>query len=183
MPDDGGLPRAPITFSLRLPGAPIWQTLRGSRKIIVLPYPPSANRYWTQFVLKGRAMQAPSQHARKYKRTCRQILAYEHGIKTPLQGRLRIEGLLVPARPEDADKRIAKDPRLWDDTVRSIDLDNSPKVVIDSLQGILFENDKALWSVAFDRGEPDEDGYVVIAVEQIERIGRAEGLKQRELPL
>ena len=136
-----------------------------------LPYPISANRYWRTFVLKGtqRAITAPSKEAELYKRDVRRACRAA-GIEEPLQGRVRIGIELYPHRPQDAAKRIARDPLGWDDTVQCIDLDNANKVLLDSLKGRAIVDDKWVYELSSRRMEPDGEARVVVTIEPIVRV-------------
>lgn len=135
--------------------------------VLTLPYPISANRYWTQFTLgKGKAMrmmQAPSKEAKAYKES----VAWEasrRGIRAPIAGRVRIEVQLYPQRPQDWAKRAAKNPLTWDDDVRCIDLDNANKVLLDALKGVAIEDDRWVRELHSERMEPDGEARVVVTI-------------------
>lgn len=144
---------------------------------LVLPYPISANRYWTQFTLNGRQMMAPSKEAKAYKREVA-WLARAAGIREPIKGRVRVCLYLYPARPQDAAKRAQKDPMNWDDSVRCIDLDNARKCLYDAMKDIVFEDDRWVWSDGGERMEPDGPARVVVTVEPIVRNSRQPALFQ-----
>ncbi len=74
---------------------------------------------------------------------------------------------LFPQRPLDAAKRAAKDPANWDDGVRSIDLDNAAKVLIDALKDVAFGDDRMVWRLHLERMEPDGDARAVVHVHPI----------------
>jgi crossover junction endodeoxyribonuclease RusA len=137
--------------------------------VITLPYPISANRYWTQFTIRGRQMQAPSKEAKVFKREVAER-ALEQGLRKPIAGRVALTLRLYPQRPQDAARRIARNPMNWDDDVRCLDLDNSQKVAIDALKGIVFEDDKWVWRILAERMEPDGEARLVVAVEPIMRV-------------
>jgi crossover junction endodeoxyribonuclease RusA len=110
---------------------------------LTLPYPISANRYWRSFVPRGhaRAIVTLSDEAKAYKEQVN-LLAWQQGIREPLEGRLQIEIDLYPYRPLDWAKRARKSPEFWDDSVQCLDLDNANKVLLDSLKGVAIEDDK-----------------------------------------
>lgn len=130
---------------------------------LVLPYPISANRYWTQFTLNGRQMQAPSKEAKAYKRDVA-VLAKAAGIEKPLAGRVRIDLYLYPQRPQDWARRQRRNPEAWDDDVRCIDLDNARKVLYDALRGVVIEDDRFVWKDSGERMEPDGEARVVLVI-------------------
>jgi crossover junction endodeoxyribonuclease RusA len=87
---------------------------------IVLPYPPSANRYWRSF--RGRVVK--SQEARDYQQTviCLADVGASNGFPTLLTGAVGLQ--LNFYRPQ-----------------RRGDLDNRIKVLVDALQGIAYVDD------------------------------------------
>lgn len=133
--------------------------------ILVLPYPPSANRYWRTYMPKG--FKAPvtvvSQEAKSYKS---QVgwLAKLAGIKSPIIGRIAIAYTLYPKRPQDWQKRVRVSPDAWDDTVQCIDLDNAQKVLFDALKGVVIEDDKWVRRIEAERAEPDGEARLVVTI-------------------
>lgn len=133
-----------------------------------LPYPVSANRYWRSFVPKGhrRAIVVLSDEAKSYKSQVGWI-AKEHGLIAPLSGRVHLDCKLYPSLPKDAERRMRKHGDGWDDSVQCLDLDNALKVLIDSLKGIAYADDKQVFRLTAERMEPDGEARVVVAVSQI----------------
>ena len=137
---------------------------------LVLPYPVSANRYWRTYMPKG--FKAPattlSSEAKAYKK---QVAAIVHaaGILQPFDGRVAVDIALYPNRPQDWQRRAKKDPECWDDDVQCIDLDNANKVLLDSLKGLVFHDDKWVRKLFGERMEPDGDARVVVTVTEIHR--------------
>lgn len=85
---------------------------------LVLPFPPSANRYWRVF--RGRPVL--SAEAKLYKQIVARLGA---GLpKLPAEGDLHLQ--VVIFRPARSRRR---------------DLDNNLKVLLDALQGVVYEND------------------------------------------
>ncbi len=111
---------------------------------LVLPYPPSANRYWRHV---GRNV-VVSAEAKAYR-----ILVKQHcllgGIK-PLQG--PVSASLVVWRP----RRIG-------------DLDNSQKVLFDALRGAAYGDDSQIVEIHAWRRDSKEDPRV-----EVEIAGRGE---------
>lgn len=132
---------------------------------LTFPYPISANRYWRSFVPRGhtRAIVTLSDEAKAYKEQVN-LLAWQQGVREPLEGRLQIEIDLYPHRPLDWAKRARKDPEGWDDTVQCLDLDNVNKVLLDSLKGVAIDDDKWVRRITSQRMEPDGAGRVVIRI-------------------
>ena len=135
---------------------------------LVLPWPVSANLYWRSFVPKGhrRAIVVVSDEAKAYKREVAWI-AKAAGVR-PLAGRVHLAYWLYPAMPLDAAKRKRKHGATWDDSVRSIDLDNAAKVLSDALNGIAYADDAQVWAITAQRMEPDGVARLVVQVDQIQ---------------
>lgn len=139
---------------------------------LTLPYPVSTNRYWATRVIKRRgaktasAMTYVTAEAKAYKEKVRQ-LALEAGATQPIIGRVAITYFLHPHRPQDADKRIKRDPDRWEDTVQCIDLDNAQKVLLDALKGVVIEDDKWVRRIQAFRSEPVEGGKLVVIVKPV----------------
>lgn len=131
--------------------------------ILVLPYPPSANRLWATRVVapKGKrpmAITYVTAEGVKFKDDVA-ALAREAGVLAPIEGRIAVQVLMYPARPQDWQNRIRKLGPTWDDGVRSIDLDNAMKATLDALKGIVFTDDG--WPIRelhSKRMEPDHLG-------------------------
>lgn len=83
---------------------------------LVLPYPPSANRYWR--VYRGRAVKSP------------EARAYQLETAKRLKGMVPVSGVQVAVRID-----------VYRPAKRG-DLDNSLKVVLDAIQGFAYLNDK-----------------------------------------
>lgn len=128
---------------------------------LTLPYPISANRYWATRVIKAsggaRAVTYVTAEAKLY-RSHVQKEALRVGIRRPIKGRIAVSCYLYPSRPQDWQKRMRKDPVLWEDSVRCIDLGNCEKVMSDALQGTVIDDDKAAWRIELNRMPCDEDG-------------------------
>lgn len=136
--------------------------------VIILPYPVSANQYWRSFVPRGasRPVTTLSEEAKAYKKTAGWI-AKKAGITNPLKGRVRVHVQLYPKLPQDFARRAKTNPDYWDDDVRCIDLDNARKVLYDALKGIVFDDDKWIWSDSAERMQPDGEARVVVTVSRI----------------
>lgn len=139
---------------------------------LVLPYPISANVYWRSRVIKagpGRPQFVStyvSAEAQAYKAQVAKIAA-SAGIRSPIFGRVAIAYVLYPHRPLDYKKRMAKDPMFWDDTVQCIDLDNAQKVLLDSLKGVVMDDDKFVREIVARRAEPDGESRLVVTITPI----------------
>ncbi len=125
---------------------------------LVLPYPPSANRYWRVF--RGRAVTSAA--ATAYKRDIAS-LARSDGVSGPTMAPIALAFVLRPPRPLDGDRRERLQGPLWHLSVRCIDLDNAMKVCGDALQGIVYENDKQVVSLRIKRGIPVPNGALEVS--------------------
>lgn len=136
--------------------------------VLSLPWPVSANRYWRSFVPRGhkRAIVVLSDEAKAYK-TQVGWMAKASGFREPMAGRVHVVCRLFPALPKDAARRMRKHGDGWDDTVRSIDLDNALKVTIDALKGIAYEDDAQVWRLTAERMEPDGEARIEVEITQI----------------
>lgn len=137
---------------------------------LVLPMAPSANRYWRRVMPKGhtRPMTILSEDAKEYKRAVADI-AHRSGVRKPFSGRIGISYTMVPQRPKDWVKRARKDPEGWADSIRCIDLDNSVKVLMDALNGVVIDDDKWARKIIIERGEPEDVAKLVVTVYKIEK--------------
>jgi len=144
---------------------------------LVLPYPISANRYWRTFMPKG--FKAPvttlSSEAKEYKKQVAKIV-HAAGIIAPIDGRVAVDVALYPHRPQDWQRRARKDPECWDDDVQCIDLDNANKVLLDSLKGLVFNDDKWVRKLFGERMEPDGEARVVVTITGLVSDRRQQGL-------
>jgi crossover junction endodeoxyribonuclease RusA len=89
------------------------------------------------------------------------------GITAPFAGRVAVDVELYPHRPQDWQRRAKRNPEAWDDDVQCIDLDNANKVLLDSLKGLVFHDDKWVRKLFGERMEPDGEARVVVTVTQI----------------
>ena len=135
---------------------------------VTLPYPVSANVYWRSFVPRGhsRAIVTLSDEAKAYKAAVGKLVR-EAGIRAPIKGRVAINVQLFPARPQDWARRARKDPMNCEEDVRCIDLDNANKVLLDSLKGLVIEDDKWVRRQVSERMEPDGEARVVVTIEAL----------------
>lgn len=134
---------------------------------ITLPYPISANAYWRTRVIKPKSGGAPlamtyvSEDAKIYKQQVGWALK-SAGVRKPITGRVTLDIVLYPHRPQDWQKRQRVHGAAWDDTVQCIDLDNANKVLLDAMKEIAFEDDKWVRKIVAERAEPDDKGARVI---------------------
>ena len=135
---------------------------------LTLPYPVSTNMYWRTYMPKG--FKAPvttlSKEAKEYKATVARI-AREHGVVSPIKGRVAVSYTLFPKSPQDYARRMKADPLRWDDIVQCLDLDNALKVMLDSLKGVVFDDDKWVRRILAERAEPDGEARLVVTITPI----------------
>lgn len=124
---------------------------------LALPYPISANRYWRPTIVGKRVMFTLTKESKAYKKEVASTCMVA-GLRKPMVGRCLVEVFLFPHRPQDWQKRMRDMGPAWDDSVRSIDLDNANKVILDSLKGIAIEDDKWVRELVAIRMEPDRHG-------------------------
>ncbi|HWK72195.1 MAG TPA: RusA family crossover junction endodeoxyribonuclease [Burkholderiaceae bacterium] len=129
--------------------------------VLTLPFPVSANAYWRTTARGGRAITYVSAEAKEYKHQVAH-LAKAAGVCKPITGRVQIGITLYPRRPQDWQTRMRKHGVAWDDTVQCLDLDNAQKVLLDSLKGIAFGDDKWVRKIDAERAEPDAQGARVV---------------------
>lgn len=142
---------------------------------LVLPAALSANKYWRPVNIGKHITIVPTSEAKAYRHEVA-MLARKAGVHLT-RGRVALTVRMYPARPQDWAKRAAKDPDGWDDTVRSIDLDNALKVLLDALKNIAFEDDSWVRRIDAERCEPDEHGArVVVTISPLQRERIAPGL-------
>lgn len=111
-----------------------------ARKVLTLPYAPSANRFYRNY--QGRMVM--SAEARTYKQTV-MLLARAQGYTEPLEG----------------------DVRLRVDVYRPFkrgDLDNRLKVTLDSLQGVLYKDDAQIVEIHARRFDAKGAARIVVSV-------------------
>lgn len=128
---------------------------------LTLPYPISANRYWATMARGGRAMTYVSKEAKDYRDQVGWICRAA-GIAAPIVGRVEIAVQLYPNQPKDWALRQRKHGQAWDDSVMCLDLDNANKVLLDSIKGIVIEDDKWVRKLTAERMVPDEKGARVV---------------------
>lgn len=123
--------------------------------MILLPYPPSANRYWRVF--RGRAVH--SAEAREYKDEVERLAREQRVI--PMATCVKVRITLMPVQPKDHIKRAKADPK-WGLSVRRIDIDNAGKVALDALQGIIYFNDRQITDYRVRLGAPMPGGGLLV---------------------
>jgi crossover junction endodeoxyribonuclease RusA len=124
---------------------------------LLLPYPPSSNRYYRNF----RGVMVRSKDARAY---CDEVerIASEAGCEQTA-GCVKVALTLHPRKPKDWERRLKKDVFAVLGLNR-LDLDNAQKVTLDSLQGVAFENDRQVTDLRIRLGQPIEGGGITAQV-------------------
>ena len=116
-----------------------------------LPYPISVNSIWR--VYKGRQVVTPE--ARRYKNEVKYVCS-KHKVKM-FTGPVSV---VVEVRPKMT--ITGKASKVL------IDLDNSLKLILDSLQGIIIDNDRNVKRIYAYYGEPVQSGALIITIEKYE---------------
>lgn len=116
---------------------------------LVLPYPPSANRYWR--IWGGRVVR--SSEARSYKIICQSIATVSRHPK--IAGDVAVTVVLHPKKTKKGEASKTR-----------IDLDNALKVVIDAMQGVAYANDSQVVRIVAEIGCPLTDGGLTIEVKE-----------------
>lgn len=129
-------------------------------RILLLPYPVSANRYWRS-LSHGRVV--VSEEGRAFKAEVR-ARAVQAGLVDPIVGPVRVGFQLHPKQVKDAAARERKFGPLWHLDLRCIDLGNSEKILSDALNGLAWVDDKQIVEFVKRRGYPVEDGAVSISI-------------------
>ena len=120
-------------------------------EMISLPYPISTNRYWRS--MRGRMVR--SKEATAYKKVAAMAARYAGHLK-PLTGPVEIN---IAFHPKRTKKGAASSVRL--------DLDNAIKVALDSMNGIVFEDDKQVERLTAVLSDPIEGGGLSVWVSAI----------------
>jgi|GEM_PF-209322 len=134
---------------------------------LVLPYPPSANRYWRHRAMpRGGIQTYVSKDGKQFRESVHWLLRGA-GVRNPLQGRIGIAYTLYPNRPQDYRTRMRKLGEAWQDTVQCIDLDNAQKALLDALKGVAFEDDAWVRKIQAERAEPDGKARIEVSIWKI----------------
>lgn len=118
---------------------------------LCVPYPPSNNRN-SRFGSRG---------IYKDKKTYNYISAIKTSfidVLKPISEPLQVSVSIYPNLPKDHVKRMKKEGLLWWLSVRSLDIDNSQKIIFDSLNGLLFKDDKQIVRMYVKKMCPDSLG-------------------------
>ncbi|MEO8391202.1 RusA family crossover junction endodeoxyribonuclease [Polaromonas sp.] len=163
---------------------------------LTLPYPISANRYWATRVYtpktdvppkkcpqcgiahnpnNPRSLTYVTSEAEAYKSQVKTLL-FEQGVRSKLPGRVEVQILMYPRRPQDYKKRMRDNPLYWDDTVQRLDLDNARKVLNDSLKEIAIQDDFYIFKDGGEVMEPDgREACLVVTIRPYVRANNPQG--------
>ncbi|WP_250477619.1 RusA family crossover junction endodeoxyribonuclease [Caballeronia sp. INML1] len=136
---------------------------------LTFPYPVSANRYWRSYIVNGHVQTVVSAEAKAYRREVAWLLKLAK-IREPIYGRVALTVKLFPKLPLDARSRVRKQGDEWEDDVRCCDLDNALKILLDSMKGHVFIDDRFVWRLHAERGEPKPEASVEVTIERIPYI-------------
>lgn len=103
------------------------------------PYPPSVNSYWLQ---SGKRRYI-SKRGVEFKKAVHAIL---DGVKGFGDAPVEVSIILYPR-----DKRL-------------LDIDNISKAVLDSMNGIVFDDDQQVWKLTIERGEKIKGGGCSVSI-------------------
>lgn len=117
----------------------------GKSEQLILPMPPSANRYWRH--VGGRVY--VSKEARSY----RELVGWE-GAKAGLEVLTGDVSVSVIVRRQH----------------KRGDIDNYLKVLFDAMQGVMIVNDKQIKRVDVEIIEGAEEGEVLVEIEEITEV-------------
>lgn len=143
--------KPPVDYS-GICALPCWGVIRqhagngGFFNEYTLPMPPSANVYWRNVVIGGKARTLVSEDAKNYKKEVGK-LAHRLGM-----------------RPAVGDVSVAI--TLYRNQA-SGDLDNRIKVTLDTLRGVAFEDDKQVVEIHARRFDDKGNGRIIISVRSL----------------
>ena len=105
------------------------------------PYPPSVNAYWLQ---SGKRRYI-SKRGVEFKKAVHEILGV---IKGFADQPVEVSIILFPR-----DKRL-------------LDIDNCCKAILDSMNGIMFDDDQQVWRLTVERGEKIKGGGCQVTISE-----------------
>lgn len=114
---------------------------------IILPYPPSANRYLRHTARGTYRTEDAEMYCAKVKRIAAASGAGKH------HGRVSLTAKLHPKTTFGGKASKIR-----------IDLDNCIKVACDALQGVLYDNDKQIERISIEIGDPMGGGALSVEV-------------------
>ena len=105
------------------------------------PYPPSVNAYWLQ---SGKRRYI-SKRGVEFKKAV-------HEICKPL--------------PSFGDRKLSIEIILFPRDKRLLDIDNCCKAVLDSMNGIMYDDDQQVWKLTVQRGEKIKGGGCQVSISE-----------------
>lgn len=130
---------------------------------LVLPYPVSANRYWATMTMRnGAAITYVTKEAKNYKRRAG-LIALADGVLVSSRPVDLSFTLHPPAVTERFDKQMRK---VEVKCGTRMDLDNALKVAIDSLNGVVYEDDDQVHRIRIEYGERKGHGELVVEIRE-----------------
>ena len=105
------------------------------------PYPPSVNAYWLQ---SGKRRYI-SKRGVEFKKAVHEIC---QGLPSFNDRALSIEIILFPR-----DKRL-------------LDIDNCCKAILDSMNGIMYDDDQQVWKLSVERGQKIKGGGCQVTISE-----------------
>lgn len=136
------------TSRRKLAAAGVLRQIQSFPGSLVMPWPPSVNAYWRSITVLGRSRVVLSREARDYKADVR-CLATDAG--------------LCPTADQVSLSVIFHEPDR-----RRRDIDNLLKAVLDSLTGILWDDDSQVRRIETEFRERVEGGAVVVRAKPLE---------------
>ena len=124
---------------------------------LILPYPPSLNAYRR---VSPQGFTYPTAEAKRYKLDAGWI-AKKLGFRQPVAHPVRLEITLCH-------RALNKNGRK---NGAVMDLDNCLKVALDSLKGIVYDDDRQVKSITLDYGSPTNAGALIIKLSRFTPIG------------
>ena len=119
---------------------------------LILPYPPSTNRYWRMDRRSGHLY--PSEEAKVFKKQVKLVAGVAMANQFALRGPLAVTIRLY--RPQ-----------------ASGDLDNFLKQPLDALQGVVYENDKQIIRLLAERFDDGINPRCEVDIEQLGPVDQA----------
>jgi Holliday junction resolvase RusA-like endonuclease len=139
---------------------------------ITVPYPISTNDYLGWMVAGSGGKRFCKSYVKKtteeFKELCADELKKEVArmnqelddkIVLPVKNiKFEAHVIVYPKLPKAWKKLQKEDPDNWELKIKTIDIDNSLKVLFDSFNNVLYGDDRKIWRIVVERGYPIENG-------------------------